>query len=509
MKQPRENKPAAPTREKKQATLFLAVLPIIVMMALLGIGFVTFDLPAEPMIITAAIVAGIVAIYLGYTYDDIMHSVSEKIAKVMPALLILITVGFMIGAWMAGGTIPMIIYYGLEIISPQFLYVTALIVTSLVAVATGTSWGAAGTIGVAFMGVALGMDGVNIAIVAGAVVSGAYFGDKLSPLSDTTNLAAAATQVNLFEHIRHLLYTTVPSWITAAVVFTVVGLQIDAPAGITSPKVAEINSALSSGFTWNLWLLVPVLVVLVGSMLKKPTIPVMLLASALAMINALVFQGISVADTVGSVVGGFDVSMITGAGFDAETVVSDIPTLLNRGGMSSMMGTLLIAFCAIAFAGVISVTKSLDLIINKLLSLAKSTGSLILATIAIGVTTIATTCNGQISILMPGELLRGAYIQRGLHPKNLGRTVEDSATIIEPILPWTAAGAYMAGTLGVATLDYLPWAILCWTGIIFATIWGFTGFGIAKLSPEEQAVMLAEIDAETTAAPTAEPEPVA
>lgn len=486
-------------REKKEAKLFLAILPIIVMMALLGIGYIAADLPAEPMIIIAAVVAGLVAIYLGFTYDDIMRSVSEKIAKVMPALLILITVGFMIGAWMAGGTIPMIIYYGLEVISPQFLYLTALIVTSLVAIATGTSWGAAGTIGVAFMGVALGMDGVNLAVVAGAVVSGAYFGDKLSPLSDTTNLAAAATQVNLFEHIKHLLFTTVPSWLAAAVVCLVMGLQVQAPGDIGSAKVDEINSALNAGFHWNLWLLIPVIIVLAGSMMKKPTIPVMLLASAVAMINALVFQGISLADTVSSVVGGFDISMITGSGFDAETVTSDIPTLLNRGGMSSMMGTLLIAFCAISFAGVISVTKSLDLIINKLLALAKNTGSLILSTIAIGITTIATTCNGQISILMPGELLRGAYIKRGLHPKNLGRTVEDSATIIEPILPWTAAGAYMAGTLGVATLEYLPWATLCWTGIIFATIWGFTGFGIAKLSPEEQAVMLAELDEESEA----------
>lgn len=493
-------RPQERTPQKKQATLLHAVLPIVVMMALLGVGYIIFDLPAEPMIIVAAVVAGIIAIYLGYTYSEIMDSVAEKIAKVMPALLILVTVGLMIGAWMAGGTIPMIIYYGLEIISPQYLYVTALVVTSLVAASTGTSWGAAGTIGVAFMGVAIGMDGINLAVVAGAVVSGAYFGDKLSPLSDTTNLAAAVTQVNLFEHIKHLLYTTVPSWITAGVVFLVVGLRIDAPEGVGSAKVAEINSALSAGFDWNIWLLVPVLVVLVGSMMKKPTIPVMLLASALAMINALVFQGISLADTIGSIVGGFDISMITGAGFDAENVVEDIPTLLNRGGMSSMMGTLLIAFIAIAFAGVLSVTKSLDLIIDKLLGLAKSTGSLILATIAIGLTTIATTCNGQISILMPGELLRGAYIKRGLHPKNLGRTVEDSATIIEPILPWTAAGAYMAGTLGVATLDYLPWAILCWTGIVFATIWGYTGFGIAKLTPEEQATMLAEIEAKNQTA---------
>ncbi|MNP26232.1 Na(+)/H(+) antiporter NhaC [compost metagenome] len=162
-----------------------------------------------------------------------------------------------------------------------------------------------------------------------------------------------------------------------------------------------------------------------------------------------------------------------------------------------MMGTLLICFCAITFAGTISLTKSLELIVNKLLKFVHSTGSMIVATIVTGLTMIGVTSNGQVSILMPGEMLREAYIRRGLHPKNLGRTIEDSAAITEPILPWTAAGAYMAGTLGVATLDYLPWAVLCWTGIIFATIWGFTGFGIAKLTPEQQAEMLKEYDGNT------------
>jgi NhaC family Na+:H+ antiporter len=181
-------------------------------------------------------------------------------------------------------------------------------------------------------------------------------------------------------------------------------------------------------------------------------------------------------------------------GFDAAAVIPDIPRLLNRGGMNSMMGTLLICFCAITFAGAISLTKSLELIVGKILKFVHSTGSLILATIATGLTMIGVTSNGQVSILMPGEMLREAYIRRGLHPKNLGRTIEDSATIIEPILPWTAAGAYMAGTLGVATLSYLPWAVLCWTGIIFAIIWGFTGFGITKLTPEQQQEMLKEYD---------------
>lgn len=486
---------AVPNKEKtvKQPTLFLALLPIVTMVLMLCIGYVLFELPPEPLIIISTVVAGIIAIKLGHNYDDIMNSIAQKIAKTMPAILILITVGFMIGAWMIGGTIPMMIYYGLDIINPQFLLITAFIVTSIVSLCTGTSWGSAGTIGIAFMGVGAGLD-ANLAAVAGAVVAGAYFGDKLSPLSDTTNLAALSTGVNLYEHIGHLLYTTVPSFIVAGAVFLITGFNSGGSDVAIPEKVVMIMDTLSSVFNWNLLLLLPVLIVLYGSIRKKPTIPVMLISSFVAMANGMIFQGFALYDVIASVINGFDVAMVHIQGFDATAVIPDIPRLLNRGGMNSMMGTLLICFCAITFAGVISLTKSLELIVGNILKFVHSTGSLILVTIATGLTMIGVTSNGQVSILMPGEMLREAYIRRGLHPKNLGRTIEDSATIIEPILPWTAAGAYMAGTLGVATLSYLPWAVLCWTGIIFAIIWGFTGFGITKLTPEQQQEMLEEYD---------------
>ncbi|WP_339320821.1 Na+/H+ antiporter NhaC [Paenibacillus sp. FSL W8-0194] len=477
----------------KKPTLFLALLPIITMVLLLCLGYVMFELPPEPLIIASTVVAGIIAIKLGYSYNDILESISQKIAKTMPAILILICVGLMIGAWMVGGTIPMMIYYGLKIINPQFLLITAFLVTSVVSICTGTSWGSAGTIGVAFMGVGAGLD-ANLAAVAGAVVAGAYFGDKLSPLSDTTNIASLSTGVNLYEHIGHLLYTTLPSFVVAGIVYVITGLNTNGEGVAIPEKVGTIMDTLSTIYHWNFWLVIPVLIVLYGSIRKKPTLPVMLLSSAFAMANALIFQGFNLHDVVSSVLNGFDISMVHAQGFDAAKVIPDIPKLLNRGGMNSMMGTLLICFSAITFAGTISLTKSLELIVDKILKFVRSTGSLIVATIVTGLTMIGVTSNGQVSILMPGEMLREAYIRRGLHPKNLGRTIEDSATIIEPILPWTAAGAYMAGTLGVATLSYLPWAMLCWTGIIFATIWGFTGFGIAKLSPEQQKEMMKEYE---------------
>lgn len=470
---------------KKEPSLFLALIPVLSMLVLLGGGIGFYDLPPEPLIIVSTVIAGIIAISLGYSFDEIMNSVAEKIGKTMPAILILITVGLMIGSWMIGGTIPMLIYYGLKIISPAFLTVTAFLVTSIIAVCTGTSWGAAGTIGVAFMGVATGMD-ANLAMVAGAIVSGAYFGDKMSPLSDTTNLASLSTDVDLYEHIKHLIWTTGPAFIVATTVFFIAGLFTNTQGTEIPEKVNDIMSLLSGSFHLNVLYLIPIIIILYGAMTRKPTIPVMLLASLVALINAMVFEGFHLSEVIEATLNGFDISMI--GGLEGSPVFADAETLLNRGGMMSMMNTLLIAICAITFAGTMMVSNSLDIIIQRLLKLVKSTAGLIVATIVTGLTTIGVTSNGQVSIVIPGESLKDAYIKRGLHPKNLSRTIEDSVTVIEPILPWTAAGAYMAGTLGVSTMAYLPWAVLNYTGIIFALIWGFTGIGIAKLNKDKEKV---------------------
>ncbi len=467
-------------------TLVESLLPILTMVLLLGVGYAAFDLPPEPLMVLSTVIAALLVKRLGHSYSDILASISQKIAKTMPALLILICVGLLIGTWMAGGTIPLMIYYGLKLIDPAMLYVTALLVTSVVSVCTGTSWGSAGTVGVAFMGVAIGME-ANLAATAGAVVAGAYFGDKLSPLSGDTNLAAMAAQLDLYEHIGHLLYTTLPSLLLSAAVMLFYGMHGDLSGAAMPDKVQVIIHGLSTIYHFNLLLLVPIAIVLYGSFTKKPTIPVMLVSALVAMLNAVWIQGFAFHDVVKSAVDGFNVAMLPNK--DVSPLLSN---LLNRGGMNSMMSTLLICFCALSFAGTLALSGALEVIVHNLLKLVHSTGTMILATLACGLTMISVTCNGQISILIPIEMLRNAYIERGLHPKNLSRTVEDSATIFEPILPWTAAGAYMAGTLGVATLSYLPWAILCWSGIFFATLWGFTGFGIARLAKEEQVQLLAQ-----------------
>ncbi|WP_235961364.1 Na+/H+ antiporter NhaC [Spirabiliibacterium mucosae] len=472
----------------RMPTLTEALMPILSMLILIGLGYAFFDLPPEPILIVSTVLAGVLALRVGYSYDDILKSIANKIAKTMPALLILICVGLLIGAWLASGTIPLMIYYGLKVIDPKYLYITALLLTSVVSVCTGTSWGSAGTVGVAFMGVAVGLD-ANLAATAGAIISGAYFGDKLSPLSDTTNLASAATGVNLYEHIYNLWWTTVPSYLVAVVVYIAYGLSIDVSEVATPEKVQLMISNLETIYNFNLFLLIPVVIILWGSITKKPTIPVMLFSALVAIILAIIFQSFSVHDVIESALNGFNVSMIHN---DNLQVTSDISRLLNRGGMNSMMSTLLICFCALSFVGAISISNALDVLLQSMLKLVRSTFSLVFTTILCGITMIAVTCNGQISIIMPAEMLREAYIERGIHPKVLGRTVEDSGSLFEPLLPWTAAGAYMAGTLGVPTLEYVPWAIVSWIAVIFAMIWAATGIGITRINAEQQKAMMAQ-----------------
>lgn len=472
-------------RVKKQPTLFLALLPIIIMILLLGVGYGVFGLSPEILMLVSAAAAGGIAYSLGYSWEDIMDTIVSKLSKTMPAIFILIIVGLLIGTWMIGGTIPMMVYYGLKIISPQFLVVTSFLVTAFVSICTGTSWGSAGTVGVAIMGVAAGM-GAPLPIVAGAVVSGAYFGDKLSPLSDTTNLAPIAAGSKLYDHIGHMLWTTVPGAILCIIVYTVAGFNLDTASYGTPEKVGAVLSSLETIFDFNLFLLLPVILVLYGSLAKKPTIPVMLFSSAIALFNSVAFEGFSLQQGFTAAIDGFNLSMVTIPGFNTETLIPDVARLLNRGGMKSMLSTVLIAFCAYGFAGALGVTNSLNIVLEKLTKSVKSTLGLVGATIVSCLTAVFVTSNGQLSILIPGEMFRDTYIKRGLQPRNLSRTLEDSATVTEPIVPWTAAGVYMATTLGVPTLELLPWAILCYTGVIFALICAATGIGIKKITKGDE-----------------------
>ncbi|WJY26377.1 Na+/H+ antiporter NhaC [Sporosarcina trichiuri] len=475
----------------RKPTLFEAILPIIVMLLLTSIGFAGYGIKIEPLLILASLFAGVIALRVGVSWDQMIAGIREKIDAAMPALLILISIGILIGMWTMAGTIPAMIYFGLKIINPSFIVLLAFVVSAIVSIVTGSSWGSIGTVGVALMGIASGMD-VSAAATAGAIVSGAYFGDKLSPLSDTTNLAPLVVGTELHEHIKHMLYTTVPAAAVAMIVYAIVGFNSSDVQADSSAQTNAMLSSLDGMFTWSLWLLVPALIILYGTIRKLPTLPVVVLSSFTAGIIAIFVQGFTVKNAFQVTVSGFDVSMVNKAGFDADAVIPEVLRLVNQGGMQSMTGVVLIALCAFSFAGIVSVSGCLEVLVNALVKLVKRTGDLILVTVLSCITTALVTANTYLPLIIPGELYKDTYRKKNLAAKNLSRTLEDSGTVVIPLVPWSTSGVFIAGTLGVSTFSYLPWAVLCYTGFIFAIILGYTGIGITKLAPGDETAESAE-----------------
>lgn len=461
--------------EKRKPSLLQALTPIVFMIVALTVGYTILKIRIEPIMVMSAFVAGIIALKLGYTWEEMQKAIIDKISSALPATLILWSVGFLIGSLMFAGTVPMIIYYGIQMINPKFLLVTAFFASAVLSIVTGTSWGAAGTIGVAMMGIAGGL-GVSLPATAGAVVAGAFFGDKLSPLSDTTNLAPMAAGSDLYDHIKHMLYTTLPAAGVSLIVYTIVGFTSSGDM-VTPELVNTMMSQLDGMFNFNVILLLPIILVILGSVRKWPTIPTMLGTSILTIFLGTMIQGFNIVDGFKSLVDGFSIAM---TGFSGEAI-PEVVKLIERGGIVSVTSTTVLIFCAMGFAGIVSVSGMLDVVLELLLSKVKSTLGIIIATIASCFTVAFVTGSSYLSILIPGELFKDVYPKKNLHPKNLSRTLEDSGTVIVPLIPWSAAGAYMAATLGVSILEYLPWAILNYTGIIFAIIFALTGFGIAKI----------------------------
>ena len=464
---------------KKEPSFLIALTPILVMIVGLALGVGYMKLKVEPIILIAALVAGGIAWRLGYSWSELQEGAIEKISSSLPALMILWAVGLLIGSWVFSGTIPMIIYYGVDLISPQYLVLTAFVIAAIISTVTGTSWGSAGTVGVAIMGIAQGLD-VNLAATAGAVVAGAYFGDKLSPLSDTTNLAPIAAGSELYEHIRHMFYTTIPATIVALAAYLFFGSAAASGGANVSESVLLLQSQLDKIFHWNIILLLPVLFVLAGSVLKWPTIPVMIIASLFSVALGVIIQGFSLKNGFISVMTGFNVTM---SGINME-FSKDITKLLNRGGVSSVNSTTILVICAMGFAGIISKTGMLTKVLHTIMARVKSTAGVIISTIGSCLTVAFVTGSSYLSILIPGEMFKDFYKEKNLAAKNLSRTLEDSGTVIVPLIPWSAAGAYMTATLGVPTVEYLPWAILNYMGVVFAIILALTGIGIAKINKD-------------------------
>ena len=463
----------------KRPSLGMALLPIIISLVIFigGIGILKY--PAELMLLFAGVVFTIFAVLNGHKGDTIISVMGEKIKKALPAILILFSIGLLIGTWMLSGTIPLFVYYGLAIIDPNYLYLLAFLVTAIVSTCVGTSWGSAGTIGVAIMSIAQTMD-LSLAITAGAVVSGAYFGDKLSPLSDTTNMSSLAAGSNLYEHIKHMLYTTIPSSLIAIIVFTIVGFGIEQDSTQLA-SIQEMMNGLDQLFNLNIFLLIPAIVVIAGSLMKKPPLIVLFTSAITALVLAWVTQGASVSNLFSSAVSGFHVDML-----GENTISEEIQSLLNRGGLYSMYNATFFVFVAFFFASALEVSQALNIILERIIVHLKTIGSITFSALVTGFAVINCTSNALVSFFLVQDIYGKVFKEKKLHPVNLSRNMEDSITITEVLMPWTVSGVFMATTLGVGNFEFLPWAIFNLGGFIFSALYGFLapytkGFGIRKL----------------------------
>jgi NhaC family Na+:H+ antiporter len=415
-------------------------------------------------------VAGTVAARGGATWADLEDATGRQLARVLPALLVLLAIGLLIGTWMLAGTIPFLVALGVRLVDPAWLALTAFLASALMSTVTGTSWGSAGTIGVAMMGTAAAL-GVPLPVVAGAVISGAYFGDKMSPLSDTTIVAAVAAETDVHAHIRAMTHTAVPSFLMAGLVFAWLG---GGDTAVTADAARAFADELGRAFRLHPVVLLPPLVVLVAVMRRVPSAIAIAASSLVAMALAVLLQGATpsqiaeagVAGVTFELVQALDHARTGGDGLlHARGEASAALTrLVERGGMRSMTPTLLIVFAAFLMTGALQVAGALDALLARLLALARHAFGLVAVTMAAGLVVVGLTSHASVTMLLVGGLVRDAYLARALPATLLSRSLEDSVTITEVLLPWTVSAVFMAGTLGVPTLAYAPYAVFCWAG---------------------------------------------
>ena len=487
------------TTESKTQSLVDALIPVVSLVLMLGLSVHLFGAdsssgPNQIVLTIGAAIAAIVAIRNGHRWLDIQKAIIAGIGTAMGAIMILLSVGALIGTWLMAGTVPSLIYYGLGLLNPQVFYAAACLICAIAALTTGSSWTVAGTLGVALIGVAMGLN-LSPAIAAGAIISGAYFGDKMSPLSDTTNLAPAVVETDLFTHIRHMAWTTAPSFVIALVLFTVVGFGVDADAD--SPALRELMVTLDGAFNITPWALLPLAVVFCMAYKKVPPMPTILFGALLGGILAVAIQPqvvLAFADAPNlpqwmAMTKGVWLALANG--FESSTGNSGVDNLLTRGGMSSMLVTIWLVLAAMAFGAVLEYGGMLMRLIESALKAAKTTGSLVLTVVlsCIGINIVA--ADQYISIVLPGKMYKAEFQKRNLAPKNLSRVIEDSGTLTSPLVPWNTCGAYMAATLGVATIAYLPFVFFNLINPVVSVIYGYTGFTIVKTDEAPEEVVLA------------------
>jgi len=468
-------------------TLFQALLPVLILVLLLSFNVTVYGDDAlggsnQFILLIGAAVAAVVGFRNKVGYNQMIEAIGSNLKSTTGAILILLFVGALAGTWLLSGIIPAMIYYGLQILHPSIFLPACIVICAIISIATGSSWTTSATVGIALIGIGRALD-IPVGMVAGAVISGAYFGDKLSPLSDTTNLAPAMAGSDLFTHIRYMTHTTVPSIIITLIVFLILGFFQNTSG---AADTAILLTSIKESFTINLGLfLVPLLVIFL-IIRKTPPLAALLAGTLLGGLFALIYQPNLVAEIAGattlSVISAYQGVMNAIIGEISVTTSNELLNdLFSSGGMKGMLGTIWLIICAMVFGGIMDAIGGLQKLSNALLSIAQSTFQLFASTAASCVVINLTASDQYLSIVLPGKMFNKAFADKNLAPENLSRTLEDTGTVTSVLIPWNTCGAYQSGVLGVGVGEYFIYAIFNWLSPIMTLTYAYFGIKIKKI----------------------------
>lgn len=457
---------------KRNPTFLEAISTILVMVIVVTIGFIIFKIPIQVLLIVSSAYAAWIAIRVGLKWKDLEEGITHRLTTAMPAIFIILAVGIIVGSWMYAGTVPALIYYGLKFLNPHYFLVSAFIISAICSLATGTAWGSASTAGIALISIAHQLN-VDLGMAAGAIIAGAVFGDKMSPLSDTTNLAALVTKVNIFSHIRSMMWTTIPASMVGLIVWFFAGFNSKDSAN--TKQINKLLNELSNIYHLNFWVWVPLIVIIICLLCNISTVPSMLLSSLSAIIIGSLNNHFDIIDGFKSTFNGFTPAM-TGN----QHLSDNVKALIEQGGMMSMTEILVTIFCGYAFAGIVEKSGCLNVMLETVSKGVKSVGTLILITVFCCLILVFAAGVASIVIIMVGVLMKEMFDDMNIDRSNLSRTLEDSSTMVLPLIPWGTSGIYYTQQLGVSVDQFFIWTVPCYLCAILAIIYGFTGIGIRK-----------------------------
>lgn len=470
------------SRMKREPKLWEALVPIIGMAIIIVYSMLELEIDPHIPIVLATVLAACMALWVGCTWTEIRDGMINSVFRAVEALIIVMCVGMLIGSWVLSGSVPAMIYYGLQFISPKFFLPTGCILCAIVSVATGSAWTSAGTVGIALMGIGSGL-GINPALTAGMIISGAYFGDKISPLSDSTNVAAAAAETDLYKHVHSMLYTTVPSFIIALILYTIVGLGHDT-SQFNAENITAIHEALAGSYNITPWLFIPPIFVLVSAILRVPAIPSLLGAAGLGGVCAALFQHATLRDVLVA----FQNGVVSATGNEV------VDKLLTRGGVNNMLWTISLIIFALCFGGILETAGFTDAILKRVIKHIHSVGSLVATTIVSGIACDFVLTDQYLANIIPGRMYCKAYDEMGLERYYLSRTLEDGGSLWSPMFPWNGCGAYQQATLGVPTFQYFPFAFLNLINPIVSIFMAYMGIAVFYKKAEQEGVPVTEVD---------------